>query len=163
MLRDADILPELAADLPPELSEATKMVVRLDRRLGFDPTRPWELRLQAVRQHGMFQAEVGSAHFPVTLQTPERFFLRPAVPERLSPFAEALRNRASDLWVLGGFLGLLIAALLAQSRLAGLKAFTPVRLTILALVISFVGFWGAGAAVHRHGDGGRARAGCGGA
>ncbi|PYF12919.1 transcriptional regulator of nitric oxide reductase [Rhodobacter viridis] len=144
VLRDADILPELAADLPPELSDATKMVVRLDRRLGFDPTRPWELRLQAVRQHGMFQAEVGSAHFPVALQTPERFFLRPAAPERLSPFAEALRNRATDLWALAGFLALLIAALLTQSRLAGLRAFTPVRLTILALVIGFVGFWGQG-------------------
>jgi len=144
VLRDADILPELAADAPPDLADATKMVVRLDRRLGFDPTRPWELRLQAVRSHGMFEPEVGSAHFPLNLQTPERFFLRPAPPERLSPFAEALRNRASDLWVLGAFLTLLVAALLAQSRLAGLRAFTPVRLGILALVTGFIGFWGQG-------------------
>ncbi|WP_444461885.1 4Fe-4S binding protein [Rhodobacter capsulatus] len=144
VLRDADILPELAADLPPELSEATKMVVRLDRRLGFDPTRPWELRLQAVREHGMFQAEVGSAHFPLVLQTPERFFLRPAAPDRISPVQQALRNRAADLWALGGFLGLLMAALLAQSRLAGLRAFTPVRLGLLSVVIGFVGFWGQG-------------------
>lgn len=144
VLRDADILPELAEGVPPDLSEATKMVVRLDRRLGFDPTRPWELRLQAVREHGMFQPEIGSAHFPLRLQTPERFFLRPAAPARLSPLAEALRNRAADLWALGGFLALLIAALLAQSRLAGLRAFPAVRLGILAVVIGFVGFWGQG-------------------
>ncbi|WP_339109944.1 4Fe-4S binding protein [Thioclava sp. GXIMD4216] len=143
-LRDADILPELAEDLPASLQDATKMVLRLDRRLGFDPTRPWELSLQAIRLHGMLMPEAGSVHFPLGLQTPERFFLRPSPPERLSPFAEALRNRAPDLWLLAGFLALLMAALLAQSRLAGLRAYTPVRLAILAFVVGFVGFWGQG-------------------
>ncbi|WP_249276111.1 4Fe-4S binding protein [Rhodobacter sp. JA431] len=143
-LRDADILPELSSDLPEDLHDATKMILRLDRRLGFDPTRPWEISLQAVRLHGMFQPEAGSAHFPVQMQTPERFFLRPTAPERLSPFEEALRNRANDLWALGGFLTLLFAALFAQSRLAGLRAFTPVRLAILAVVTGFIGFWGQG-------------------
>ncbi|WP_245826398.1 4Fe-4S binding protein [Rhodobacter aestuarii] len=143
-LRDADILPELAADLPEALQDATKMILRLDRRLGFDPTRPWQISLQAVRLHGMFQPEAGSAHFPLQMQTPERFFLRPKAPERLSPFEEALRNRANDLWALGGFLTLLFAALFAQSRLAGLRAFTPARLAILAVVTGFIGFWGQG-------------------
>ncbi|MBD3785868.1 MAG: 4Fe-4S binding protein [Sphingomonadales bacterium] len=143
-LRDADILPDLAKDAPQDLEDATKMVVRLDRRLGFDPTRAWVLNLQAVRLHGQFQPEIGTTHFSLDLATPERFFLRPAAPVTLSPFQEAIRNRATDLWLLGGFLSLLFAALLAQSRLAGLRAFTPVRLSILALVIGFVGFWGQG-------------------
>lgn len=143
-LRDADILPDLAKDAPQELEDATKMVVRLDRRLGFDPTRPWTLSLQAVRLHGQFQPEVGETHFTLELATPDRFFLRPAAPVTLSPFQEAIRNRATDLWALGGFLTLLFAALLAQSRLAGLRAFTPIRLSILAVVIGFVGFWGQG-------------------
>ena len=143
-LRDADILPNLAKNVPERFEDATKMVVRLDRRLGFDPTRDWILKAQAVRLHGQFQPDPGEAHFALTLKTPERFFLRPSAPRPQSPFREALRNRATDLWLLGGFLVLLGAALLAQSRLAGLRAFTPVRLSILALVIGFVGFWGQG-------------------
>ncbi|AOZ68753.1 hypothetical protein LPB142_04995 [Rhodobacter xanthinilyticus] len=143
-LRDADILPELGPSVPPELSDATRMVLRLDRRLGFDPTRPWELALQAVRLHGQFQPEPGETHFALSLATPERFFLRPEAPRALSPFEEALRNRAADLWALGALLVALFAALLAQSRLAGLRAFTPLRLGVLAVVIGFVGFWGQG-------------------
>lgn len=143
-LRDADILPELAPGVPPALSDATRMVLRLDRRLGFDPTRPWALSLQAVRLHGPFQPEPGETHFTLTLATPERFFLRPEAPRALSPFEEALRNRAADLWALGGLLVALFAALGAQSRLAGLRAFTPLRLGVLAVVIGFVGFWGQG-------------------
>lgn len=143
-LRDADILPALAPGLPEALDDATKMVVRLDRRLGFDPTRDWTLSLQAVRAHGMFQPEIGSAHFPVTLKTPARFFVQPKVPRPLSPFGEALRNRAADLWGLGIGLLLLFAALGAQSRLAGLRAFTPVRLGLLAVMTGFVGYWGQG-------------------
>lgn len=148
-LRDADILPELAAGVPAELSDAVRMVLRLDRRLGFDPTRDWTLSLQAVRLHGVFQPEPGQAHFAVHLRTPERFFLRPEGAAPLSPFAEALRNRAADLWLLGGFLAVLFGVLLAQSRLAGLRlfgrpAFTPVRLGLLALTTGFVGYWGQG-------------------
>lgn len=143
-LRDADILPDLAKDVPQHLDDGTRMIVRLDRRLGFDPTREWQLSLQAVRLHGQFQPEVGETHFTVALQTPERFFLRPEALKPLSPFGEALRNRAVDLVVLAGFLAVLIAALLAQSRLAGLRAFTPVRLSILAFVFGFIGFWGQG-------------------
>lgn len=143
-LRDADILPELSSIIPQRPDNAVKMVVRLDRRLGFDPTRSWTLTAQAVRQHGPFQAEVGSAHFRVAMQMPERFYLRPEAPRPTSPFREALRNRATDLWLLAGFLGLLFAVLLAQSRLAGLRAFTPVRLAILAVMTGFVGVWGQG-------------------
>lgn len=143
-LRDADISPDLAKNVPQELDNSMKMIVRLDRRLGFDPTREWQLKAQAVRLHGQFQPEAGEAHFALEMQMPERFYLRPEAPAPQSPLREALRNRATDLWGLTGFLVLLFAALLAQSRLAGLRAFTPVRLSILAFVIGFVGFWGQG-------------------
>ncbi len=143
-LRDADILAQLAKDAPATLEDATKMVVRLDRRLGFDPSRDWELSAQAVRLHGMFQPEAGEAKFSLTMKTPERFFVFPQMPEALPPWREALRNRATDLWVLSGFLVLLFGALLLQSRLAALRLFTPVRLAILAITIGFVGYWGQG-------------------
>ncbi len=143
-LRDADILPSLASDLPGDLHDATQMVLRLDRRLGFDPTRPWDLSLQAIRLHGQFQPEPGSAYFSVTLATPERFFLRPEAPAPLSPFAEALRNRAGDLVWLGLFLALLFGLLSMQSRLAAQRHFTAIRLGLLAVMTGFVGFWGQG-------------------
>lgn len=146
-LRDADILPVLNGSVPAAFDDATTMVLRLDRRLGFDPTRPWEMRLQAVRMHGQFQPEPGEAHFAITLQTPERFFIRPDAARSggaASPFREALRNRATDLWLLGAFLVALFAVLSQQSRLAAMRRFAAVRLAILAVMTGFVGFWGQG-------------------
>lgn len=143
-LRDADVLAELTPDLPENLQDATIMVVRLDRRLGFDPTRDWELVVQAQREHGMFQPEIGDRPFPLTISLPERFFLAPAVPIQTAPWQDALRNRKADLILLAlGLIGLL-ALLSRQSWLAGLRHFTAIRLSILAVVIGFVGFWGQG-------------------
>ena len=143
-LRDADILPRLHADLPEALQDATAMVLRLDRRLGFDPTRDWALEAQALRLHGMFQPEPGSRHFSLAMGLPERFFLRPEAPVQRPPWLEAAINRQTDLWLLAGALVILFAALARQSWLAGLRQFTPIRLGILAIVTGFIGFWGQG-------------------
>ncbi|SLN16170.1 Putative electron transport protein YccM [Roseivivax jejudonensis] len=144
-LRDADLFVGLAGDVPDALHDGVAMVLRTDRRLGFDPTRDWTLKVQAVRSHGMFQPEIGSETLAVTHATPERFFSRPGAVTRLSPFEEAVRGRADDLAVLGGLLVLLLPVLLfAQSRLAGLRAYTPVRLGVLAVALGFVGWWGQG-------------------
>ena len=143
-LRDADILAELHPDLPEELQDGTIMVVRLDRRLGFDPTRDWSLVLHAQRQHGMFQPETGLREFPLAMGLPERFFLAAAKPVQTAPWVDALRNRRVDLILLAAFLTGLFVLLARQSWLAGLRHFTAIRLSILAVVISFVGFWGQG-------------------
>ncbi len=140
-LRDADLLFETLTDVP----QGTAMILRTDRRLGFDPAREWVLTAQAVREHGMFQPEVGSTHFSLTVVTPERFFARPAVVEKLPPWREAILNRQSDLLILAGLLVVLLLALgPGQDRLAALAAFTPVRLGVLAVVTLFVGWWGQG-------------------
>ena len=144
-LRDADLFVELADDLPEDLHDGVAMVLRTDRRLGFDPTRPWVLKAQAVREHGMFQPELGSVELPVEHVTDARFFLRPAAVRTLPPWREALIERRADLIVLGLLLVALVAVLWgAQSRLAGMRAFTPVRLAVLAAVLGFVGWWGQG-------------------
>lgn len=143
-LRDADILAELHPDLPDALQDATIMVVRLDRRLGFDPSRDWSLVLHAQREHGMFQPETGIRDFDLAMGLPERFFLAAAAPVQTAPWVDALRNRRLDLILLAaGLLGL-GAALMRQSWLARQRRFTAIRLTILAAVIGFVGFWGQG-------------------
>ncbi|MFN3156821.1 4Fe-4S binding protein [Marivita cryptomonadis] len=144
-LRDADLFVQLSDAVPDDLHDGVAMILRTDRRLGFDPTRDWTMSVDAVREHGMFQPEIGSVQLTTTHVTDERFFARPVVVEKLPPWKEAILNRQSDLIVLAVLLTLLVAVLLgAQSWLAGLAAFTPVRLGILAAMLGFVGWWGQG-------------------
>ena len=142
-LRDADLFFSTREGVP----DGAQMILRTDRRLGFDATRPWVLKVQAVREHGMFQPEIGSAHFEAETVTPARFYDTTSAPVRsaMPPWREAIFNRQGDL--IG--LGVLLLALLAlmgpgMNRLAGLAAYTPIRLGILAVVTVFVGWWGQG-------------------
>ncbi|WP_142079943.1 hypothetical protein [Roseinatronobacter monicus] len=54
-LRDADFLVDLAPDVP----EGTAMILRTDRRLGFNPAEPFTLIVEAVREHGFITPEIG--------------------------------------------------------------------------------------------------------
>lgn len=140
-LRDADLIFETLPDVP----EGTAMILRVDRRLGFDPTRDWTLTAQAVRAHGMLQPEIGSAHFSLTSRSDPAFFTRPEAQVALPPWREAMLNRQADLIWLGLFLIALIAALgPGMRRMAAPGMLTPARLTILAVVVGFVGWWGQG-------------------
>ena len=148
-LRDADLIIDLHDDLPDALHDAVDfgaaLIVRTDRRLGFDPASDWTLSISATREHGMFQPEIGSVSLDLVHVTDPRFFLRPQVRAAIPPWLEALRGRAVDLIVAGLCAAALLALLVwRQSWLAGLRAFTPVRLTILAAMTAFVGFWGQG-------------------
>ncbi|TNC52313.1 4Fe-4S binding protein [Rubellimicrobium rubrum] len=140
-LRDADITVDLREGVP----QGTAMILRTDRRLGFDPSRPWTLDVDAVREHGMFQPEIGRVTLTTEHATPDRFFLREGEVKPLSPAVEALRSRAWDLAVLGMLLGavlLLVGPLMHQVARKGWLA--PVRLAVLAVVLGFVGWWGQG-------------------
>ena len=93
----------------------------------------------------MFQPEFGSQTIEATHVTPDRFFARPAVIKPTPPWVDALRNRQTDLIILGVFLTGLVAILgLGLNRLAGSKIFTPIRLAVLAFVTVFIGWWGQG-------------------
>jgi NosR/NirI family transcriptional regulator, nitrous oxide reductase regulator len=140
-LRDADLIFSTAPDVP----QGTAMILRTDRRLGLDPARDWVLNVQAVREHGMFQPEIGTVTFSLTHATPERFFLRATPPQRLTPWQEAIRNRRGDLAALALALPLLFLALgPGMDRLSGHRHFTGIRLVILAAMTGFVGWWGQG-------------------
>lgn len=140
-LRDSDLETGLADGVPGQVA----MILRTDRRLGFDPTRDWEVSVRANREHGSFRPEIGSVDFAATHVTDARFFIRDTPPQPTPPWVDALRARALDLQILlvalTGLTGLL---LFRQSRLAGSRLFTPLRLGILAIVILFVGWWGQG-------------------
>ncbi len=141
-LRDGDIEVELADGVP---HFEQRMIVRTDRRMGFDPTSPWELTIQAVRRHGVFRPETGIRELVSTQAAPERFFQKSVVIEPKPVWVESILARTMDLSVLGIFLvGLGGALLLAQSKLAALRFFTPIRLGTLAFMIGFIGWWGQG-------------------
>ncbi|WP_415401047.1 4Fe-4S binding protein [Tateyamaria sp. SN3-11] len=143
--RDSDIFVELNDAVPEALHDGTALILRTDRRLGFDPTAEWLLRIKALRAHGSFQPEIGSTNIEVTHVTPARFYSRIEPIKPTPPWLDALRNRQTDLIVLGVFLAGLVALLgLRLNRLAGHTHFTPIRLTILAFVVGFVGWWGQG-------------------
>ncbi|MGL4311429.1 MAG: 4Fe-4S binding protein [Paracoccaceae bacterium] len=143
-LRDADLLFETLPDVP----QGTAMILRTDRRLGFDPAADWQLVVQAVREHGMFQPETGSKHFKLPHATPERFFKRAEAADLRKPlpqWLEALRNRAADLGLLTAFLVALLATLgPGMNRLADHRHFRAIRLGILAVMTGFIGWWGQG-------------------
>lgn len=139
--RDSDLDVELADGVPGN----TAMILRTDRRLGFDPTQEWELSVRATREHGSFRPEVGTVDFTTAHATDERFFKRETPPKQRPAWVEALYNRAPDLTLLGFGLTALTALLWFRLNwFAGIGAFTPVRLTLLAAMTGFVGWWGQG-------------------
>ena len=142
-LRDADILAELHPDLA-DWQDGMRMILRLDRRLGFDPTREGQLTLRAEREHGMFPPEIGHADLTLPMILPPRFFLTPQGAAPRPAWAEAVHARRADLAVLVAALALLLAGLARQSRLAGHRHFPAIRLGWLTFVIGFIGFWGQG-------------------
>ncbi len=143
--RDSDIFVELNNALPEALHDGASMILRTDRRLGFDPTSEWLLQIKALRAHGSFQPQIGSASLNVTHVTPERFYSRVEPVKPTPPWVDALRNRQTDLIILGIFLVGLVAVLgLQLNKLAGHPQFTAIRLTILAFVVGFIGWWGQG-------------------
>ena len=144
-LRDSDIFVTFADDMPDDIRNGTALILRTDRRLGFDPTADWTLRIKANRSHGVFQPEIGSVLLETTLSAPERFFVRPEVIRPLPPWLAAIQNRWADLLVLSVFLvGLLAVLGWRLNRLAGHRHFTAIRLTTLAFVTAFIGWWGQG-------------------
>ncbi len=140
-LRDADLLVELADGMP----DGAAMILRTDRRLGFDPSREWVLKVLAVREHGMFQPETGSVTLEVRHVTPDRFFERPVQITPAPPWLEALRNRQPDMIILSALLaGLVLTLGLRMNSFAAQPLFTPYRLVILAVIVGFIGWWGQG-------------------
>jgi transcriptional regulator of nitric oxide reductase len=148
-LRDADLMIDLHDDVPGAIHDAVDfgagLILRTDRRLGFDPSRPWLLKVAATRSHGMFQPEIGTVPLDVSHETDARFFARTEAPRPVAPWREALRGRAVDLAILGaGLAALLVALGPGMTRLAGHRHLTAIRLGLLAVVAGFVGWWGQG-------------------
>ena len=144
-LRDADIDVELHPDAPDALQDGVAMILRADRRLGFDPTRPWTLSVSAVRAHGMFQPELGSQDLSVDYVADDRFFVRPQTPVALPPWLEAVMARPIDMAALSLGLAALIGLFAFKlETVASARRFQTARIAFLIGMIAFVGYWGQG-------------------
>ena len=141
-LRHADIEVWTAEGVP---DFEHRLMVRTDRRLGFNPTQDWDLIIRAIRRHGSFMPEVGVEEFRSTQSTPVSFFNVPTVAAPRPIWVESALARRIDLAILGVFLILLTSALLfRQSWIAVARRLRPYRLGILAFTLIFVGWWGQG-------------------
>jgi len=140
-LRDAD----LDLSLLPGLPAGRQIVLRTDRRIGFDPTRPWQLTLKAVREHGSFMPSVGVRDLVFEHRSPARFYTTPAFDRPPTPQQAAILGRLQDLYLVGAFVPLLALLLWwRQDWLAGLRQYRELRLAILVGMTIFIGWYGQG-------------------
>ena len=141
-LRDAHIDVETAEDVP-EFEH--RMMIRTDRRLGFNPTLEWDLVVRAIRRHGSFLPEVGAREFTLSQVTSVDFFDVPKAIVIRPVWVESALARVFDLAILGVLLLLLMFFLLfRQHWVAATKRLKPLRLVILAFTAVFIGWWGQG-------------------
>jgi transcriptional regulator of nitric oxide reductase len=141
-LRDGDIEVELAEGVP---DFEHRMIVRADRRMGFNPIADWQLTARATRRHGAFMPEIGIQDFTSVQAAPAKFFRTVEKPKPRPIWVESILARKTDLIILGVFLAGLVAAMLfGMNRLAAMRFYTPLRLGVLAFVLVFIGWWGQG-------------------
>lgn len=144
-IRDADLSVELNDSVPDALHDGVGLILRTDRRLGFDPTSPWQLSVQAVREHGMFMPQIGSVALSATYQADERFFSRVEPIKPAPPWLVAVRDRQTDLAIGAGIVLALLGTLAwGRDRLANATHYTAMRMTVLAVVTAYIGWWGQG-------------------
>ncbi|MCP5364719.1 MAG: 4Fe-4S binding protein [Hyphomicrobiales bacterium] len=141
-LHDADIDVGLVAEVP---GFEQAMLLRLDTRLGFNPTAPWTLLTRVVREHGSFRPEAGSRDFELEYQAPSRFFHQPTNAHASSPWLKALEDRRIDIVLVLLFVAPLLWLLSRRLRpLARHPRFALFRLSILAIMVGFIGWYAQG-------------------
>lgn len=140
-LRDADLTIELDDALP----KGVPLILRTDRRLGFNPVAEWDFTVRALRKHGSFQPEIGSTDLTTTIKTDRRFFIIDELARPDPIWLQAIKQRVPDLAIVAVLLvGLFLANGPFINRFAALRHYRPVRLVLLAFVTGFVGWWGQG-------------------
>lgn len=141
-LRHADVEVRLAPGVP---AFRHALLLRIDRRLGFDPASAWVITLRVVREHGTFRPDRGGHDFALDYVAQPRFFETIKPDEPAGPLHGAIADRGADLVLLA--VGLVVLAGVLWRRadaFSRLPSYPAVRLAILWVTIVFIGFWGQG-------------------
>lgn len=139
-LRHADVEVGLAPGLP---AFQQALLLRIDRRLGFDPASAWTFSLRVVREHGSFRPERGGRDFVLAYTPQPRFYETVAASTPTNPVLAAVTDRATMLFfATAGVIALGWALLRRSTGLARLANYPRIRLATLATVIVVIGFWG---------------------
>ena len=152
-MRDADLIIELHEDLPDALHEAVDfgagLILRTDRRLGFDPASEWTTGGRSpCANTGCSSPKSARSRSPRPMPPMTRFFKRPVVQAPNPPWLEALRGR--DRWILPLPAWRVSALLVGAATLSAKAAWRGWRNSrrcgwaLLAVMTGFVGFWGQG-------------------
>jgi len=84
--------------------------------------------LKAVREHGSFMPRIGTHDLTFEHSSPQRFYVAADLEKPLTAQQAAIQSRLQDLYLLGGFLSLVVAVLLLrQDRFARGSASTTDR------------------------------------
>lgn len=139
-MRDADI----DVSLKPGLADFDQaMVFRLDTRLGFDPSSPWEFIIKTARQKGMFRPTVELKDLTLPISYPAEYFLNEEDTSDDAPmWLKSWQDQQVNLIITAVFL-IAFFILLARQKplLAHLKT---KRLAALLFTLVFIGWFAQG-------------------
>ncbi|MGB0682241.1 MAG: 4Fe-4S binding protein [Magnetovibrionaceae bacterium] len=136
-LRDADV----PVDIKPAVGFFDEaMVLRVDRRLGFDPAGDWSFVYAVERLKGIVYPERGLRPFNVAYRPPARFFEKPEERVEEAPWVASWRAQQLPLLSLSVFLGLLCLVLVKRDAVSASVWFPYLRAGILAVTLVWVGW-----------------------
>ncbi len=141
-LRDADVEAEFAPGVP---KFDQSLVLRIDTRLGFDPSAPWSLALRVSRDLGVLDPAPAAHDFPVEYRLPAKWFEAPVERQDRPVWMAAWADRAPELAALAALLAGLAVVLARPARLvAPPRRLMAFRLGFLAVTLGVVGWYGQG-------------------
>ena len=140
-MRDLDLDLHLADGTP--VTPETMKVFRVIAQSSLDLSKPLEFSLNVKREKGMVYPEIIRIAMPYKLDVPERFYDVPAGDNKT--WVSIWKERATELFILAGALGVLSLLLLQQRWLtANARRFTLIRVSFLLFTLVFIGWYAQG-------------------
>ncbi|MGB1025064.1 MAG: 4Fe-4S binding protein [Rhodospirillaceae bacterium] len=143
-VRDADVDPINlnSGVLPPDVEPEQAIILRADRRLGFDPASPWNLTLRVQREKGMFMPEIGEHQVMFAMDPDDRFYGTAVKAEKTPPWLQGWIDRSFELGLLAGLLvTIFVGASMQRTLAAHLAPLAVSRVIVPAITLGFIGWW----------------------
>ena len=140
-IRDLDL--DVNLNLPPDLSDAQWLAVRVIAPAGLDPAQPLNYQLHVIRSKGIVYPELVRKSFAVTAQLPEDYVELASSDQKT--WHSIWLDRWMELMVLVGGLAVLVWALREPSWLVlNPQRMTRFRVGYLLFTLCFIGWYAQG-------------------